>query len=270
VIATAVTLALVLGGGGTAGALSVINRAPVAAFRSQSVSYRSSIAVSVAGRAARTFVQTGEIDFASHAYRAVLLTGGSPTVLEWRTVGDVLYETHPGLLANGRPQKPWSAVRLGPSQSTALLSAPESRAITDPLAVLRLLGATADRPVYLGTQATEGVATRGYGIETNLASVLREVANARHVPAAYATTRATFEIWLDPGGRPRRVEEVLAATANGVPVTLTATLDFAGYGAPVAIHAPSGVEPSATIAGTPRQPLVGLPTRYFETRLRAP
>ena len=268
-VAAAVALVLVLESGGTAGATSVINRAPAAAIRSASVSYRTSITVAVGRQTLRRFKQIGEIGFATRAYRAALLISGSATAFEWRNVGGILYGSEQRRFEAGRQQKPWFAVRLTPSENVALLTAPETRAVTDPLSVLRLLRATNARPYFLGTRTLDGVGVRGYEIEMSLASVLRDIAGARHLPASYGATRATFEVWLDRDGRPRRIEESLAATTHGRPLKLTAVIDFSAYGSPVVIRAPAGVEPKGSIGNNRPRPLVGVPTRFFEDLLRA-
>jgi hypothetical protein len=250
--------------GGTAGALSIINRAPAAAIRSASVAYRSAITILVAGKPVRRFTQQGEISFAKRAYRTRLRVLGSGVSVEWRSVGGVLYRTEAGRSANTAASSRWIAADLSGNQQSALAAAPEQDALTDPLAVLRLLSKTTAKPRFLGYSQVEGVTCRRYRLTTNLASMLRASAGATRLPLAYRHTSARVDVWLDSGGRPRRVHLLLSSLSGRTPAVLAADLVFSDYGAPILVARPPAARPSTTLHGVVPRPLIGGPSRIYE------
>jgi hypothetical protein len=259
-VVTAIAILVVLTlESGPAGALSVINQAPSAAARSTSVGFASAISETTGGHKLLGFSQHGQIDFARGEYRTSLSTAQANATLEWRTVGGVVYfaanQQRPRDSRGGH----WVAVRLSPGQRANLASAPESDALTDPLAVLRLLANTRAPVLRVEATALDGVAVTRYRLSTNLAAMLR-ASSSGGGHAAYARVGAILDVWLDRQGRPRRVEETLRGRGG---IELHTAIAFSGYGEPVRIEAPAGVTPEPTLAGVPRL-LTGTPSRVFE------
>jgi hypothetical protein len=268
-IAIVLAILLVSQKGELANALSIINRAPAAAVKSASVQFRSAITVTAGGRQIRGFSQTGEISFVTGDYRTTLDAAGTGTGLEWRSVDNVLYlaETQSPGHAGGRTR--WIAVRLSRPQRAKLASAPESDALTDPLALLRVLANTRAPVALVGSASIGGVMTKQYRAVTDLVSLLKASSGADTPTAGLGAVTATINVWLDSLGRPRRVVEVLAGESARGATTLTTTINFTGYGKPTEVRPPSGVHPSPTLGGGPPQPLVGGPSRLFERLLLA-
>ncbi len=263
VVLAAVVTALALQGG-LARAVSVVNRAPAAAKRSRSVAFSSTIQVSAAGRLLRTFSQQGEIDFAGGGYQTVLGASGSTTALI--SVGGTLYvqrSTH------GAARSGWVAVPLTAAERKQLAAAPESDALTDPLALLRILERTR-APIHdLRAGVVTGVDAKCYLFATPLGELLRLSSGRLELPAQLRRAGGTFEVCLDADGRPLTVAETLKGAAASGGVLLTADVVFSSYGEPTAIAAPAAVRRQARPVGTP-QPLFGGPTRIFERLLRTP
>ena len=270
IVAIVLAVALLLQGGGTAGALSIINRAPAAAIRSATVLYRSAIAISLGNGPARRFTQEGEIDFAGHAYEAKLGVVGSDGGVEWRSVGGVLYRTERARAGGAARRTPWIAARLSTSQRGALAAAPEKDAITDPLAVLRVLAQTTARPVFIGDDQVEGVRCREYRIASNLSSVLRASSGATRLPGVYSRVAAVLDVSLDAAGRPRRVSQRFSFRPGSGTDVLASVLTFSGYGARVTVAPPPGVTPGSTLHGAAPAPLIGGPSRIYEHLIAHP
>jgi hypothetical protein len=269
VAAIVAALVLALNSGGPAGANSVINRAPAAAIRSAAVQFRSSIAISVGHRTLRRFAQSGGIDFASGAYQATFRLVGTTLASEVRSVGGVLYFADTSSTV-GRTTRPrWTAARLSAAQQRALGSAPESDAITDPLAVLRVLANTHAPVSRIGASSTDGIPTTQYRASTDLYSILSASGQTNRIPTAYRTIGATLDVWLDHKGRPRRVLETFTEYSPRS-VELRVALAFFGYGVPVAVVRPKAAEPNGTLRTGPPAPLVGGPSHIFESLLARP
>lgn len=254
---------------GPAGALSIINQAPAAAARSTYVRFSSGISLTRNGRELIGFSQTGQIDFAHGDYRTSLSIAQADATIEWLTVGGVLY-----LSTRHQPQRGSSriqrlAFRLTPAQRRKLASAPESDAITDPLAVLRLLANTRAPVKRVGSATLDGVPTTRYRLATDLAAILRASSSGGRGHAAYRRVDAVLDVWLDKQGRPRRVKETLTGPASEGAIELRTTIRFSGYGSPVGIQAPAGVTPEPTLAGGLPKLLTGTPSHAFERLLGA-
>jgi len=258
VAAVAVLVVLALESG-PAGALSVINQAPRAAARSPSVGFDSAISLTRGGHELLGFSQHGQIDFARDEYRTSLSSAQANTTLEWRTVGGVVYFATRQQGPRGSQEGRWLAARLNSGQRAKLAAAPESDALTDPLAVLRLLANTRAPVVRIGATTLDRVAATRYRLNTNLAAMLR-ASSSGGGHAAYARVGAILDVWLDGQGRPLRVEETLRGAGG---IELHTAIAFSGYGEPVHIEAPTGVTPEPRLAGVPRL-LTGTPSRVFE------
>ena len=244
---------------GPAGALSVINQAPRAAARSTSVGFDSAISVTRGGHELLGFSQRGQIDFARGEYRTSLSSAQVNATFEWRTVGGVVYIATRQQSGRGSRTRRWLAVRITAAQRAKLASAPESDALTDPLAVLRLLANTRAPVLRVGATRLGGVAATRYRLSTNLAAMLR-ASSSGGGHAAYARVGAVLDVWLDRQGRPLRVEETLRGPGA---IALHTAIGFSGYGEPVRIQAPAGVAPEPTLADVPKL-LTGTPSRAFE------
>jgi len=260
-------LALVLTGRG-ADALSPVNRAPAAAAASESVRFRSVIAIAVSAGQQERFAELGEIDFAQRNYRATLQLGHGEAI-EQRRINGVLYIAQ---LPGGRNQPApirWLEFPLAHEASTTFASAPESEEFTNPLVLLDELGGTRAAVKIVGTEYVDGIPTTLYRLQTNLASLLAASPGARRQPSSYRAAHATLTVWLDRHGRPRRVQETIAGASSGEGASITTITDFTGYGQPVITRAPTKVSVRAKRSIVARSPLATAPSRIFERLLFA-
>jgi hypothetical protein len=265
-LACAVAILIALDGGQRAAALSIINRAPALAAESLSVAFRSITTIGANGRQLRQFSESGEIDFATRAYRTALEVPGSG-LLERRRVGGILYRlyTTRDRLAVGSPQ--WLAVRLTHSQQAVLTPAPGADVFTDPLALLNLLAHTPAVVTLIGDEVIEGTPAKHYRLKTDLASILNESSSHSAEPAGYRNVQATLDVWLDRRGRPLRVAEHLAGRSPLGVATLQAVTTFSNYGQRVQISAPRGARPSPPLIGRELSSSAEDPSRLFERSL---
>jgi hypothetical protein len=265
-LACALAILIALDGGQRAAALSIINRAPALAAKSLSVAFRSVTTIGANGRQLRQFSESGEIDFATSAYRTALEVPGSGLV-ERRRVGGILYRRYVSQGRVGLRSPQWVAVQLTHSQQAALTPAPGADAFTDPLALLSLLAHTPAVVTLVGDEVIEGMRAKHYRLQTDLASILNESSTYTAEPAGYRDIRATLDVWLDHGGRPLRVAEHLAGISSSGAVTLQAVTTFSNYGQRVQIRAPRGVQPSRTLLSRELSSTSLDPSRVFERSL---
>jgi hypothetical protein len=253
-------IALVLAVGGPAGAVSKINRAPAAAIRSRSVRFHSVIYIFEGAQQVAHLTQDGEIDFAQSAYRAVTQRGGEQH--EWRSVGGVFYVTQ--ARASSSRHGGWVAVRLTRGQRAKLALAPETDAVTDPLAVLRILADT-HAPVGLVERGVvDGVPASRYRAATDLGSILRASDPAAKPRPIYRVVGAALDVWLDRQNRPLRVVEALEGASVHGEIAMRTVITFSAYGSATDIRAPANVQPTRSLRAGPPTPLVGGPTHIFE------
>jgi hypothetical protein len=261
VVVLALILALSLGG--RAHALSPISRAPAAALRSGTVHFSSTIAITRGGRELQRFAQTGEADFGANSYRTTLAPTGVGVALEWRIVGGVLYvaQTH----GVGRIAIPnhWIAARLARGQERHFAS-PETDAITDPLAVFRILENSRAPVRYIGPSSVGGVPAQEYRVTTSLGTLVDASAPRSRIPERLRSVAAVLNVWLDREGRPSRVNEILAGGQASRPARLESNITYGAYGTATTIAAPPGVSPTRVLREGFPNPLVGGPTRVFE------
>jgi hypothetical protein len=265
-LACALAILIALDGGQRAAALSIINRAPALAAKSLSVAFRSVTTIGANDRQLRQFSESGEIDFATRAYRTALEVPGSG-VVERRRVGGILYRLDMSRGRRGAGKPRWFAVGLTHSQQAMLAPAPGADPFTDPLALLSLLAHTRSVVTLVGDAVIEGTPAKRYRLKTNLASILSESSSYTAEPAGYRNIRATLDVWLDRGGRPLRVAEQLAGISSHGAVTLQAVTTFSNYGQHVQIRAPGGVQPSRTLLSRESSSRVEDPSRLFERSL---
>lgn len=254
--------------GQLARALSPINRAPAAAAASESVRVDSTITIAVNGRQRGRFTEHGEINFARRAYRTTLELGHGEAI-EQRRVDGVLYIAQlPGGRAQHAPIR-WRAVPLAHEAASTFASAPESEEFTSPLVLLDELGGTRAPVKVVGREYLHGVPTTVYRLQTNLASLLAASPGAGSQPASYRGIGATLTVWLDRHGRPRRVDETVAGASSAGEASITTVTDFAGYGQPVAVRAPTKLSVRAKRRIVAPSPLAASPSLSFERLLFA-
>jgi hypothetical protein len=252
--------------GRVANALSPINRAPAAAAAAESVHFRSVITIAVSGGQPERFAELGEIDFTRRNYRTTLQLGHGEAI-EQRRVDRVLYVAQLRGERSQHAQIRWLGFPLAHEASTTFASAPESEEFTSPLVLLDELGGTRAAVKALGTEKLHGVPTNLYRLQTNLASLLSASPGARGQPSSYRAARATLTIWLDRHGRPRRVQETVAGASSGGEASITTITDFAAYGQPVAVRAPTKISVRAKRSILAPSPLAASPSRFFKRLL---
>ncbi len=254
--------------GQLARALSPINRAPAAAAASESVRFRSTIAITVNGGQQGRFSEHGEIDFARRNDSTTLELGHG-VAIEQRRIDGVLYIAQ---LPGGRTQRAairWRAVPLAHEVSTTFASAPESEEFTNPLVLLDELGGTRAPVTVVGHELLQGVSTTRYRLRTNLASLLSSSPGAGRQPASYRAVGVTLTVWLDHHGRPRRADETVAGASSPGEASITTVTDFTGYGQPVAVRAPTKISVRANHTIVAPSTLAASRSRSFERLLFA-
>jgi len=264
--AIAATVAVILAlTGAPAGASSPLKRAPAAAVRAGSVRFHSTITVGLGGRTPQRFEQRGEIDFAHGAYRTTLGIDGTGASQEWRTAAGVLYLAVTEHGPNAHRGVHWIGARLKAPERTRVATVPEHNALTDPVALLNLLAGLDAPTKKLGTATINGVPATEYQILSNLATALQASQPKATISPSARQVDAAINVWLDRSGRPTRIEEDLSQRGLRGRANLREVLDFSGYGSPTSIEVPSGVDVSPVVNGTVIPPLVGTPTRLFES-----
>jgi hypothetical protein len=266
-IAIALAFVLFFGSGGPAGALSVLNRAPAAAIRSKSVRFGSTILITVNGQTRRAFTEHGELDFADGSYGATLVLTGAGGGLERRSIGGVLYTSQVGRGGETPDQRRWVGARLAKSQRGTLAALPGSDALTDPRALLRILGHLQSPSKRIGTGMVDGTTTTEYRVTTTLSALLRASSESLGGRLDTGRVKAELDVWIDQEGRPRRVAERLVAPSAAGAVTLLSTTTFTGYGQSVTVAAPRASRKSPTSRPLSLSRLGGAPTRIFESLL---
>lgn len=229
--AAILAVVLIVGGGGTALAGDVINKAPAAAEKSGTVNFHSTLAITVSGHTRPGISEHGMIDFTTGAYSTWLEEDESSAILERRSLNGILYSAkHP----DGKPPTRWTATRLQAGDFNS-----ESDAFTDPPAVFRTLASIKAPVRRLGLAEVGGVSTRHYRLLTNLAVILGSQAGYTENLQGYRRVTATLDVWLDPKGRPRKVQQTFTGRTPAGDATLTTTVNFAGYEQPVSVSPPS-------------------------------
>jgi hypothetical protein len=179
----------------------------------------------------------------------------------------VLYVSVGTYNGHGLGHARWVALPLSAAQRSLLALSPEANAVTDPLALLRVLAALRAPARRIASGTVDGVPSTEYRVRSDLALVLQASAPGVRVPAGYNAVNTTLDVWLDARGRPVRVIELLAAISPRGPVTLSNVTDFTSYGAPTAIRRPARVRVARALPLYVPAPLVGAPTRAFESLL---
>jgi len=224
-VAAVVTAVALLAGGGAAQASSPVSRAAGAATSAGSVLFSSSTTVELHGRLVTSSTEVGAIDFAHSRLRAFIGAPGGHHVIERRTVDGTFYAAG----STGTGPRRWIAIPR-PSDSLRL---PGDEALTDPTALLHAMSTTAARPRVIGSAVIDGATTTGYAVTVRLGAFLPNGSP----PAGLAREPVKLTVWIDGAGRPRRATEVLIGAATGG--RLTTQMQFSGFGADVAVRAPT-------------------------------
>lgn len=252
---------------GGAGASSPVRRAPATAISARTLRFHSIIEIDAGGRALRRFRQAGEINFARHLYRTTLVPLGGEGSLEWRDLGGVLYLGTNSGIRPGLPHAPtrWIGVRLNSRQTANLAATPEGDALTDPIALLRIMSNLNVPAALVGRETIHGSRVKQYELQSTAAAVLHASTPNLAVPASYQATTARLKVALNEPGRPIRVTELLTRTTPRGPIILSNVLEFTGYGQPVAIQAPANARIAPALRGAPPGALIGMPSRIFDS-----
>jgi hypothetical protein len=260
--AIGVVIFLLLDSGGPASADSIVNRAPAAAAASRSVSFTSTITITLGSHQLERYAEQGAIDFQRRSYRSTLSLGKAGGAIEQRRVGGQLYVTQTRRGEQGAPTH-WHAVRLAPEPAGRFASAPESVQFTDPPVVLDGLSSTRSPVSLIGQENLKGTPTKVYALDTNLGAFLRASTGGEPQPATYRAVAATITVWLDKRNRPRQVRQVFSARG----AKITTVVAFTGYGVPVSVVAPPDSAVVARAPETAPSPLVASPSKLFEKLL---
>lgn len=273
-LAGAAALVALLDTGG-AGALDIINRAPEAAAKSETVRFRSTIAIQKGTELLASFIQHGEIDFASRAYSTTLQFSGE--AIEQRRVADVFYAVQIPRGAASRPVR-WLAIPVAREPASQFASSAESEEFTSPLVLLAELGGTrapvTDEGPEILRVAQEGgeqegrVLTTRYHLETNLAALLRAAPRASVPPAGSRNVSASLTVWLDRQGGPRKVAETLRGPSRA-PASIRIVTSFGGYGEQVAVEPPHPIARRSKRSIHAPNPLAAAPVRLFEQMFKS-
>jgi hypothetical protein len=261
--ATITAVFVVLDTGRNAHADSAVNRAPSAAAASQSVSFNSTITITVGNRQLERYTEEGEIDFAHRDYLATLNLGKAGGAIYQRRVGDTLYITQAPHGATHPPLR-WLAVAIAREPAARFASRAENEQFTDPPVMLDALARTRSPVRCLGPGEVNSVQTNVYRLQTNLAAFLREAGGGRSQPPSYRQVAATLTVWLDHEGRPSQVKESFAARGGA---KMTTVVGFTDYGVKVNITRPPDSALAARRPISAPSPLVASPSRLFERLL---
>jgi hypothetical protein len=214
-----------------AGASNPINRAPAAAESAKTVRFSSTLAVWLNGRRLTSFEEHGALDFVHDEFDTSLSTGEQRVSIERRKIGDALY-----LAMRRGPRAPrWRRFRVASSPGPVPLF---GTSLVDPEVALQVMRKSRSRPSRLGTELIDGTRSEHYRIATTLGTFL-SAQDANPVQAtAVNSAGGTLDVWVDPNGRPTRVDVRFSGPSNLGAATIVLTLNFASYGAPASLLAP--------------------------------
>jgi hypothetical protein len=195
----------------------------------------------------------GQVDFDTGAMTATFDYSGSPRVqglqLSELIVGGHLYlapSQNGQSVSSLLPGKEWIA---NPGNLTSQLTGEAGS--ENPADMLGALEAKGNTVIDLGPSVVDGMATEAYSVTSNPAQALARL-NQEHMPASVAKGAKALisagpvktKVWVN------QPSHVIRQLAVGVPVpgttgaTVTVTMDFSDFGAPVSISPP----PASTVA----------------------
>jgi len=220
-----------------AGALSPVNRAPLAAERSRSVRFTSAQTITLNGRRVTRVTETGALDFATGEFATTLIVGETSERIERRRVGATFYIEQVSEDATRARRTRWSAISVG-RKNLRSFSLPGGYSLIDPEVLFRVM-ANARTPVaFIGHQTVDGKQTTQYRLATTLDAFSAAARDRPIRGSAPNDVLATLDVWLDAKGRPVRAQATFSGRSRFGTATMTTVVDFTAYGAAVVVEAP--------------------------------
>ena len=231
------------GSGGDADAAIV--RAVTSAIGDKTAHVEASSSVTVAGTSV-AFTGSGSVDFTDNALQMTLDSsiGGQQLNIQAIYLGGVIYEGLPQI-AELAPGKSWVSLDVSSLEQAAGQSAASGLG-GNPLAMLHALALQGNEVADLGPATIDGEPVEGYSVTLNRAVLGNEMANA-NLPGWMK--QAVSQVQVNGGGEKvyitnsgdlvrQSVEMTEKVGSAGEVVSLSQSLDYSDYGAPVAISAP--------------------------------
>ena len=245
--------------GGSAGAGQLVETAYTVTTHEKTAAFRIDETIQVgssAGSSQRiTITGQGQADLATKAFTVSvnIPTGGTVKVV--LVHGTEYIQLPPAARSQIPGHKPWVSVNLN-KVSQARLGASFSQLSSvsndDPTQVLSQLSAVSSRVSRVGSATVAGVPTTEYRAEVNLykcAARAQAKEGARAAQAirqeikVFGTATVPVDVWIGPQHLVRRISirariPAMGASAAGGGGTLTATMIFTSFGAPVHVSPP--------------------------------
>jgi hypothetical protein len=217
------------------------------------------------GRPRDAITEKGAIDFARGTFTTAVGFGNGGEVLERRSTGAMLYtaERHVGSQAGLGPVR-WVATPLEPRREPVLS---QSNEFTDPRSVFRALAGLRAPVTRRGRVSIGGASASRYHVSTDLEAFLRPGGGRIEDASGYRRISASLDVWVDPRGRPLRVDATFTGSSPAGATTMSTVVSFTGYGSVVSVAAPTGAVVSSTAGAAPPNPLGAGPGSVLAHRL---
>lgn len=244
------------------GAQANPTQSAAAAEKAKTLTFTSTSVLRAPGQTPQAAREEGVINLAQPAYQIRVFAGSGAIGFERRVFPDAVY-VRP---LRRRGPSPWDAANLKPPAVIAP-TAQGSNGVADVLGLLEVLRHAKSKLV--GRERRDGTILAHYRATTTLGSYLRSIRQS--VPRSLSKAPAQIDVWLDPANRVR-----LAIRRFTIPAPRPAVLElrssFGGYGSPVAIGRPPGVQPRGFQALDPvaNDPVSANVLRSLEDRSRHP
>ena len=193
-----------------------------------------------------TAAGTGSADFSQDAMAldASVSAEGQHISLNEIMVAGTLYEGIPGI-SLVEPGKSWVSADISQFANDATSGTAGALGTgDDPVATLHMLAQQGNTVTSLGPSTVDGDAVQGYAVTIDKAAVQKEL-SAASVPAWLRQSLHGLDfsgfnvrVYVDDQGQLRREVVGMSLTVASHTVSLSATVDFSDYGAPVDVSAP--------------------------------
>ena len=241
-----------------AGASSPVSRAPMLAERAGSVRFRSSLEITVSGATIPRYTETGGVSFASRRYESELRFGGQGLRIRRRLVGGQFFEQ---TVSAKSKTSSWHAFRVRASHELPTTT------LIDPQVVFEVMSRSVLRPMVVGDEDVDGIATRRYRVDTSLYAFLAAERDPSSFTQSVQDVPGRLDVWLDRWGRPRRIEtRFQRKTLRGVRAIRT-LVSLSNYGASVNVRPPKDAGAPPRASHSVNGFLIGDPFRAFERLL---
>ena len=244
-VCVAVSLVVVLGGGGTANASAAVIDAVNNSLAGKTAHVALTESVQEAGQGF-TMNGTGSIDFSQNALdlQASGTVGGQQLDLELLYLGGTMYMQIPGI-SQVESGKSWVSLDLSSIANQAGSgSAGALGSGGNPTATLQLLAQQGNTVTPIGSSTIDGVDVQGYQVTLSHAAIEAELAKAnlpswiRQAASSVNIGDTSYKVYVDGQGLLRREAISMQISVSSQQAAVSVQMDLTDYGAPVNVQAP--------------------------------